>query len=262
MEPITVAMELIAPAFADQGDLRAGGTPKRGIGVRYADLEFIEALHACGDEINGSGSTSYRVASDVDAIQGYRILVAARAGNGAAAIAKSTGRRRVVRGRGRLQSKKLRRIALERRQADQRRSSDNISNLCVRGLQLNGRFGHDRDRLRHFSHLQRQVDCGAFIYVYGYSRYLRGPKTGFLYGDRVLSRGYIDECKFTGGVGCLRGLGIRPAVTKCDGSIGNRRSTVIRNRSDHRSGRRRLRISVWRDEQEGRKHSKNKKEKT
>ena len=103
-------MVIVGAAVANQSDLAAGGAPERGVVVCHADAELIHAVHTHRNDRRLVGATGDDIICDVDAVQGDGVLVAACAGDGTAAIAKS---RRVVIGSGsRLQSEELSRVTV------------------------------------------------------------------------------------------------------------------------------------------------------
>src|SRR5437764_7290706 len=113
MEPINCAMERIAAALADYIDLTAGSAAEAGVVVGDADAKLISTFDTDGNDRGLVAAASDHVVSDVYAVEIEGVLVAARAGDGAARIAKATAIASFVGRRTGLESEKFASIALE-----------------------------------------------------------------------------------------------------------------------------------------------------
>ena len=86
MVPIYGAVIFVRAALADDVDLAALGTPERSIVIGDSNSELRNVFHADGNDRRLVTATCDDVVRDVDAVEIENVLVAARAGNRAAAV--------------------------------------------------------------------------------------------------------------------------------------------------------------------------------
>src|SRR6266566_3114320 len=90
MEPVAGTVKAIGAALAYDIDLPAGGAAEADVVVGYADAELIGSFNANGNDRDLIAAPSNDVICDIDAVEIESVLVAARAGNRTARVAKGT----------------------------------------------------------------------------------------------------------------------------------------------------------------------------
>src|SRR6266850_4654074 len=89
MEPIAGTMKSVGAALTDDVDLAAGGAAEASVVVGHANTELVGGFDANRNERDLVATTCDDVIRDVDTVEVEGILIAARAGDGAAGIAET-----------------------------------------------------------------------------------------------------------------------------------------------------------------------------
>src|SRR4029077_12345052 len=112
MEPISIPVKSVSPAFANQSDLSSRSTAERSIRIRNANPELLQALDSRRNKVLRVRTTSNRIVRDVDSVHHDGVLVAASARDCATLVAKAAIPSCVIRRSSRLQGQQLSGIPL------------------------------------------------------------------------------------------------------------------------------------------------------
>src|SRR5580704_16173304 len=126
-------MIVVGATLADDVDLAAFGTTEGSIVIGDADAELRYVFNADGNDRGLIAAASDDVVGDVNAVEIENVLVAARAGDRAAAIAESSAIAAFKRRGHGLEGQKFTRIAAKGRQAHQLIFADDIADDRVGG---------------------------------------------------------------------------------------------------------------------------------
>src|SRR5580704_2478426 len=222
-------MIVVRAALADDIDLAAFGPTERSVVVRDANAELRDVFNADGNDGCLIAAAGDYVVGDIDAVEIENVLVAARAGDRAAAIAKTPAIAAFERRGHGLEGEKLPRIAPEGRQAHELTFADDIANHRVSGLQFGLRLRRDFNNFFAGADFESGVVGVGLGHIDFEVRESYGGKTRLGNFERVRPGRHVRERVFT----CARRCGgfcfIRGGIQKFDGGVRDDGASFVGN---------------------------------
>src|SRR5579864_1093933 len=190
-------MIVVGAALTDDVDLAAFGPAERSIVVGDANAELRYVFNADGNDGRLVAAAGDDVVGDVDAVKIENVLVAARAGDSAAAIAESSAIGAFERRGHGLEGEKFARVAAEGGQAHELVFANDIADDRVGGLEFGLRLGGDFNDFFAGADFKRGVVGVGLGHIYSEVREGDGGKTSFGNFERVRTGRHVRKRVFT-----------------------------------------------------------------
>src|SRR5579872_517215 len=235
-------MIVVGAALADDVDLATFRPAERSVVIGDANAELRYVFNADGNDGRLVAAAGDDVVGDVDAVEIENVLVAAGAGDRAAAIAKSPAIAAFERRGHGLEGEEFARVAAEGGQAHQLVFADDIADDRVGGLEFGLRLGRDFNDFFAGADFKRGVVGVGLGHIDFEVREGDGGKTSLGDFERIRAGGHVRERVFTRAHGCGGLCFIGGSVQEFDGGVRDYGAYLVDDRPQHGSGIRGLRF--------------------